>query len=75
MRPEGIADTCFCIDIWNGHLLEILIGSRLLWFLDSLENQMSGDHLASALEKVLAGGARLPPDECSARLTKWRSGT
>ena len=162
MRPEGIADTCFCIDLWNGQLLEMLIESRLriiipdivaselhtpdvkpfiesgveiksagpeevrlveelsqsyrktsiadlfalamaksgniflftndkhlrmaaikenvkvkgiLWFLDSLENQISGDHLASALEKVLAGGARLPADECRARLTKWRSGT
>lgn len=26
MKPAGIADTCFCIDLWHGQLLGILCG-------------------------------------------------
>jgi len=159
MKPAGIADTCFCIDLWHGHLLGILcdlelriiipdivaaelwdpgvepfIGSGaeiqsaepeevllvetlrahfrkpsiadlfslamaktrsavlltndkhlktaatkenvtvrgILWLLDSLEGRLSGDHLARALESILAHGAHLPGEECRARLAKWR---
>jgi predicted nucleic acid-binding protein len=162
MKPEGIADTCFCIDLWQGQLLGLLsdfnvrmvipdivtgelrtpkirpfieagaetrsaepeevqlveeLSQRyrktsvadlfalamamrrnvllltndkhlrmaatqenvkvkgILWLLDSLEDQVSGDYLASALERILAGGARLPPDQCKARLARWRPRT
>ena len=159
MKPEGIADTCFCIDLWYGPLLETLCDLELriiipdvvaqelrdpgagpfigagaeiqsaepeevrfvetltqlyrktsmadrfslamakcrnailltndrhlraaameenvrvrgiLWLLDSLEGQLDAARLASALESILAHGARLPVEECRARLAKWR---
>jgi predicted nucleic acid-binding protein len=161
MKPAGIADTCFCIDLWHGHLLGILcdlevgiiipdvvaaelrdpgvepfIGSGaeiqsaepedvqlvetlralyskpsiadlfslamaktrgvvlltndkhlktaatkenvtvrgILWLLDSLEDRLSSDRLARALESILAHGAHLPGEECRARLARWTSG-
>jgi predicted nucleic acid-binding protein len=159
MKPAGIADTCFCIDLWHGQLLGILcdlevqiiipdvvaaelrnpgiepfIGSGaeiqsaepqevllvktlralyrkpsiadlfslamaktrgavlltndkhlktaatkenvtvrgILWLLDSLEDRLSGDRLARALEDILVHGAHLPGEECRARLARWR---
>lgn len=45
----------------------------VLWVLDELEaaGLLNGPALAASLRQMLAGGARLPADECSARLKRW----
>ncbi|MBP8973382.1 MAG: DUF3368 domain-containing protein [Anaerolineae bacterium] len=45
----------------------------VLWVLDELEaaGLLNGSALAVCLRRMLAGGARLPADECSARLKRW----
>lgn len=45
----------------------------VLWVLDELEaaGLLIGPALAASLRQMLAGGARLPADECSARLKRW----
>lgn len=45
----------------------------VLWVLDELEaaSLLDGPALAVCLRRMLAGGARLPVDECSARLKRW----
>lgn len=45
----------------------------VLWILDQLESAglLSGPALAASLRQMLAGGARLPPEECTIRLKRW----
>jgi len=45
----------------------------VLWVLDQIESAalLKPPRLATALRKVLAGGARLPTAECERRLRRW----
>lgn len=45
----------------------------VLWVLDELEaaGLLSTRDLAASLRQMLAAGARLPSDECNARLKRW----
>jgi predicted nucleic acid-binding protein len=47
----------------------------VLWVLDELEDAglLNGSTLAASLRRMLAEGARLPADECSARLKRWEN--